>query len=306
MKKLILILFVTMSLGSFAQQDALFSQYMFNKLVLNPAYAGTRETISATVVGRRQWTGLDGGPETATFTVHGPLRNRKVGLGLYVYTDQLGPMKSYGIMTTYSYIIQVGQKGKLSFGLQAGIKHTDIDWSLISMPDNNDLIQNAQVKKKLVPDVNFGLYYYTDKFYVGLSSKHLIEEDFIVVETEDKDVYATLLRHFYGMAGVAIPLGDRLVLKPSTLVKYVKNAPVQVDLNLNLLINKVLWIGASYRTERTAVFLAELIVSQKLRIGYSYDVFLNDLHQYTQGSHEIMLGYDFPLFKNRMLTPRYF
>ena len=306
MKKLVLILFVFMSLGGFAQQDALFSQYMFNKLVLNPAYAGTRETISATIVGRRQWVGIDGGPETATFTVHGPLRNRKVGLGLYVYTDQLGPLVSYGIMTNYSYIIQVGQKGKLSFGLQAGIKHTDIDWNLISMPDDNDLIRNSQVKKKLVPDVNFGLYYYTDKFYVGLSSKHLIEEDFIVVETPDKDVYATLLRHFYGMAGVAIPLGDRLVIKPSTLVKYVKNAPVQVDLNLNLLINKVLWIGASYRTERTAVFLAELVVSQKLRIGYSYDVFLNELRQYNKGSHEIMLGYDFPLFKNRMLTPRYF
>ena len=306
MKKLVLILFVFMSLGGFAQQDALFSQYMFNKLVLNPAYAGTRETISATIVGRRQWVGIDGGPETATFTIHGPLRNRKVGLGLYVYTDQLGPLVSYGIMTNYSYIIQVGQKGKLSFGLQAGIKHTDIDWNLISMPDDNDLIQNSQVKKKLVPDVNFGLYYYTDKFYVGLSSKHLIEEDFIVVETPDKDVYATLLRHFYGMAGVAIPLGDRLVIKPSTLVKYVKNAPVQVDLNLNLLINKVLWIGASYRTERTAVFLAELVVSQKLRIGYSYDVFLNELRQYNKGSHEIMLGYDFPLFKNRMLTPRYF
>ena len=306
MKKLVLILFVLMSLGSFAQQDALFSQYMFNKLVLNPAYAGTRETISATIVGRRQWVGIDGGPETATFTVHGPLRNRKVGLGLYVYTDQLGPLVSYGIMTNYSYIIQVGQKGKLSFGLQAGIKHTDIDWNLVSMPDGNDLIQSSQVKKKLVPDVNFGLYYYTDIFYVGLSSKHLIEEDFIIVETPDKDVYATLLRHFYGMAGVAIPLGDRLVLKPSTLVKYVKNAPLQVDLNLNLLINKVLWVGVSYRTERTAVFLAELVVSQKLRIGYSYDVFLNELRQYNKGSHEIMLGYDFPLFKNRMLTPRYF
>lgn len=306
MKKLVLILFVFMSLGAFAQQDALFSQYMFNKLVINPAYAGTRESISATVVGRRQWTGIDGGPETATFTVQGPLKNRKVGLGLYCYTDQLGPMQSYGIITTYSYIVQLGQKGKLSFGLQAGIKHTDINWNLVDLPDENDLVQNAQVKKKVVPDVNFGIYYYTDRFYVGLSSKHLIEQEYIVVETPDKDVYATLLRHFYGMAGVAIPLNDNFLLKPSALVKYVKNAPLQVDLNLNLLIKKVLWVGASYRTEKTAVFLAELIVSQKLRVGYSYDVFLNELHQYTKGSHEIMLGYDFPVFKNRMLTPRYF
>jgi len=306
MKKLVLIGILFLSIAGFAQQDALMSQYMFNKLVINPAYAGTRESVSATIVGRKQWTGLDGGPETATFTLHGPMRNRKVGLGLYVYTDELGPLHSYGIITNYSYILNVGQKGKLSFGLQVGIKHSDVDWNKVDMPDDNDLIQNAQVTKKVVPDANFGIYYYTDNFYVGLSSKHLFEQDYIVIEKPDEDVYATLLRHFYGMAGVAIPISDRFLIKPSTLVKYVQNAPLQVDLNLNVLINKVLWIGASYRTERTAVLLAELVISQKLRIGYSYDIFLNELHQYTQGSHEIMLGYDFPLFKNRMLSPRYF
>lgn len=305
MRKLLVLVLILAGFQSFAQQDALFSQYMFNMLVLNPAYAGTNDVLSVTAVGRKQWV-IDGGPRTLTFTVHSPLRNKRVGLGLYCYTDVLGPQQTSGVVTNYSYNVSVGKKGKLSLGLQAGILHSNIDWLKVDMPDPNDVAYMGDQTKKLIPDINFGVYYYTDKFYAGISSKHLLEQEFSIAEVGQSSVYGNLLRHFYGMVGVAIPITDNLVLKPSTLIKYVRNAPLQVDLNASLLINEVLWLGVSYRTERTAVFLAELVVGQRLRIGYSYDVFLNELSVYNKGSHEVMLGYDLPLFQRRMITPRYF
>jgi type IX secretion system PorP/SprF family membrane protein len=305
MKKLVILIFLFAGIYSFAQQDALFSQYMFNQLVINPAYAGTSDVLNFTAVGRKQWV-IDGGPKTLTFSVHSPLRYSKVGLGLYCYTDILGPQQSSGVITAYSYKIRVGEKGNLSFGLQVGILHSDIDWSIVKMPDGNDIVYFAQMKKKVIPDANFGLYYYTDKFYVGVSSKHLFEQEFSKQSFNGQTVYGNLLRHFYGMAGVAIPIGDRVVLKPSAMVKYVHNAPVQVDINASVLLFETIWLGVSYRTERQAVAIAELLFGKGFKIGYSYDVFLNELAQYNKGAHEIMIGYELRLFNNRMMTPRYF
>lgn len=174
------------------------------------------------------------------------------------------------------------------------------------MPEENDIAYLGQSGKNFVVDANFGLYYYTDKYYVGLSSKHLLEQDIGTQELYDEVVANKLLRHFYGMAGINIKLSHHLVLQPSLLAKYVKNAPFQMDFNANLMIREVFWIGFSYRTQRTAVFLVEVLVKDRLRLGYSYDVFLNQLAQYNQGSHELLIGFDFPVFKRRMLTPRYF
>jgi type IX secretion system PorP/SprF family membrane protein len=140
-----------------------------------------------------------------------------------------------------------------------------------------------------------------------VSSKHLFESEYGYIEkASDESVYGTLARHFYAMAGVAIPFSDNLVFRPSTLVKYTKDAPVQVDLNASFLIRKVLWLGASYRTKRAVVLMAEVVIAERLRIGYSYDIYMNEIQQYNRGSHEIMLEYNIPVIKNRMLTPRYF
>jgi type IX secretion system PorP/SprF family membrane protein len=305
MRKLIIILLVLAASSSLAQQDALFSQYMFNKLVINPAYTGTREALSLTLVGRQKWAGLDGAPRTATFSIHSPLRNERLGLGMYCYTDVLGPLQTSGAVGAFSYKFQWGP-GKLSFGLQFGFRHMFVDWDKVFMPEDNDVAYRGESGKNFVVDANFGLYYYTDKYYVGLSSKHLLEQDVGTQELYDEVVANRLLRHFYGMAGIAIPLNHNLVLQPSVLAKYVKNAPFQMDFNANLMIRNVLWVGFSYRTERTAVFLVEVLVKDRLRIGYSYDIFLNKLAQYNKGSHEVLVGFDFPVFKRRMLTPRYF
>lgn len=292
------------SSGAIAQQDALFSQYMFNMLVLNPGYAGTTETLNATMVNRQQWVGLDGAPNTSTFSIHSPLRNDKIGLGFYAYSDVLGPVKSIGALGSYSYKVRLGN-GKLSFGLQFGIKSEHVDYNMLDMKDS-DASYAETTNKNVNLDANFGIYYYTDNFYLGFASKQLMEKNVGVVEFNNDYSYSKLLRHFYGMAGVAIPLTDNLVLKPATLVKYVKDAPVQVDLNTNLLINNVLWIGASYRTEGTFVLLTEVLINQRFRVGYSYDMFLNKLNLTNRGSHEVMLSYELPVFNKRMKTVRYF
>ena len=307
MKRTVFTLLITMlGLGAFAQQDALFSQYMFNKLIINPAYAGSRDGLSMTLVGRRQWVGIDDAPQTLSFSIQSPLRNEHIGLGFYCYTDVLGPFQSSGAIGTFAYRLRLG-RGHLSFGLQGGIKYNTFDINKITVPDQGDALLTDGYSKKVIPDANFGIYYNTNRFYVGLSSKHLFEAEYGYIENSlDESVYGTLMRHFYAMAGVAIPLSDHLVLRPSTLLKYTQNAPLQADINASLLINNVLWLGVSYRTSRAVVFLAELVIAEKLRVGYSYDLYLNEIQHYNSGSHEIMLEYNIPVIKNRMLTPRYF
>jgi len=305
MRKFIMIFILLAGSTAIAQQDALFSQYMFNKLVINPAYTGTRDALSITLIGRQQWVGMDGAPRTATFSIHSPLRNEKVGIGAYAYVDELGPLQNSGAFGSFSYKFQWGP-GKLSFGLQFGIKHMTIDWNKVEMPDENDVAYLGQSGDNLVMDANFGIYYYTSKYYVGLSSKQLLQQEIGTQELYDDVVANKLLRHFYGMAGIAIPISDHLVLKPSILAKYVNNAPFQMDFNTNLLINEVLELGVSYRTEGVFVFLVEFLVKDRLRLGYSYDTFLNEYSYHYKGSHEVLIGFDFPVFKRRMLTPRYF
>jgi len=141
---------------------------------------------------------------------------------------------------------------------------------------------------------------------VGLSTKHLLEQDIGTQELYDDAISSTLLRHLYGMAGIAIPVNDDLVIQPSILARYVQNAPFQMDFNANLMIKEKFTFGFSYRTERTFVFLVEVLVKNRLRIGYSYDIFLNEFSQYNKGSHEVLIGFDVPVFKRELNTPRYF
>jgi len=304
MKKLIVILALISGSAAMAQQDALFSQYMFNKLIMNAGYTGSREVMSADLSDRYQWVGFEGAPKTLTLSVHTPLRNEHIGVGFYLYRDELGPTVDQGFMASYAYRI-ILPKGKLSFGIQAGFKYFNIDWEKI-LTENPDYMFQGTQENKLTPDANFGIYYYTNRMYAGLSSKQLLQNEYGVVKIDGKTAYSKLVRHFYGMAGILVPISDNVLFRPSTLIKYAKNAPFQADLSANFLIHELFWVGMTYRTESAVIFMTEFNVGKNLRIGYSYDVYLNQLVHYNQGSHEIRLGFDFDLFKNRMLTPRYF
>jgi type IX secretion system PorP/SprF family membrane protein len=304
MKKLILIIVLFTSLTGFAQQDFLFSQYMFNKLTINPGYAGSRGVFGAEMLYRSQWVSIPGAPKTITLSMQGPLSNDHMGLGGYIYSDQLGAETNQGVMATYAYNVNL-PKGKLAFGIQAGVRYFYLDWSKISVQDPDYEFQGDQ-NNRFTPDANFGIYYYTNRMFVGLSSKQLLQNEYGMVDVNGQKAYSKLLRHFYGMAGIAVPISDKVIFRPSALVKYVKNAPWQLDLNASFLFNDILWLGMSYRTAGDLVFLAEFNFAKKYRLGYSYDINVGDRIQYNAASHEIMLGIDLDLLKNRMLTPRYF
>jgi type IX secretion system PorP/SprF family membrane protein len=305
MKKLLTVLMILSATSLFAQQDALFSQYMFNKLAVNPAYAGSRELLTADVMYRYQWVNIAGAPKTISASMHSPLNNPHLALGFNMYNDRIGPLSYTGAMATFAYRI-IFPNGKLSFGIQAGVKNNGIVWEDLKSFDVTDPFLTYQVKKKVVPDANFGIYYYSDKFFAGLSSRQLLQNQTVAVEdTAGNTQFTKLLTHFYGMTGVAIPIGDNVVFRPSLLAKFVKNAPPQLDLNASFLFANTLWLGASYRTEKAISLITEINIAQNFRIGYSYDIWLNELKAYNKGSHEIRLSYDFNV-KRRMVTPRYF
>jgi type IX secretion system PorP/SprF family membrane protein len=299
----ILTLLITTSL--FAQQDALFSQYMFNKLAVNPGYAGSRELLSADLLYRYQWVNIEGAPKTVSASLHSPLYNPHLALGFNLSNDKIGPLSNTSAMATFAYRI-LFPKSKLSFGLQAGVKSSNVIWNEFKAVDDNEpfLMMQNDIMKKAVPDVNFGIYYYSDKFYAGLSSRQLLQnQSLLVKDSTGSTQFTKLMTHFYGMTGAAFPLGENVVFRPSLLAKFVNNAPPQLDLNASFLFAQTLWLGASYRTEKAISLITEINIAQNLRLGYSYDIWLNELHAYNKGSHEIRVSFDFNVGK-RILSPR--
>ncbi|MBK7213940.1 MAG: type IX secretion system membrane protein PorP/SprF [Bacteroidales bacterium] len=298
-------LFFINTLKVSAQQDPLFSQYMFNKLAVNPGYAGSRDVLTLDALYRYQWVNIQGAPQTVSASVHSPLNNPHLGVGLNVYHDAIGPSINQGAMATFSYKI-LFPNSKLSFGIQAGYKYTDVLWSRIVTGESNDPLLTAPMQNKAVPDAAFGIYYYSNKYYVGFSSKQLLQNQMGIVSVNGKEEFTKLLRHFYGMAGAAFKVSDQVVFRPSVLVKFVQNAPPQMDLNASFQFAGTFWVGASYRTEKALSLMTEFNVSDNLRVGYSYDIWFNELLSSNSGSHEIRLGFDFDIFKRRMVSPRYF
>lgn len=312
-KSIVIIGLLLLTIAASAQRDALYSQFMFNKLVINPGYSGSRDMLTMTLLNRYQWVGFgDGAPRTLTFSAHTPLRNEKVALGMYAYADQTGPFTDVGFMGNYAYRVRV-HKGILSLGLQAGFNQVHLDRDALELKDVDDSFVSWEDNHKLQPDANFGIYYYTNSWYLGLSSKQLFQSQYGMVTKNGFSTYGKLARHFYGIAGGAIPMGEKVVFRPGMMVKYTQDAPLNVDFNASFLFNNVLWLGASYRTNRNAityknavVLMVELNLGENWRLGYSYDIYLNEMKTYQQGSHEIMISHDINLFKPRMMTPRYF
>jgi type IX secretion system PorP/SprF family membrane protein len=292
--------------SAFSQQDALYSQYMVNELVINPAYSGMRDVMNVTMVHRHQWVGIEGAPKTTTFSIQSPMRNEKVALGLYIYSDQQGPLKDVGVMANYAYRIRMG-RGRLSFGVQGGFIQQGVDVTMINTRDYDDFSAFSGMASTFTPDVNFGVYYTARNWYAGVSSKHLFERLFDINDQYDDSPYSSLARHIYGTAGMILNLGNDFVLKPSTMVRYTRNAKVNIDVNASLYYNDLFMLGASYRTLNNAIVLmGQLTVKENIRIAYSYDMQINALCAQTSGSHEISVAFDLDLYKRYEKSRRYF
>jgi type IX secretion system PorP/SprF family membrane protein len=286
-----------------AQQDPQYSQYMFNQMAINPAYAGSKEALSTAILLRSQWTGIDGAPKTETFTIHGPLKKKKVGLGFTVIGDQIGPKKSIGALGSYAYRIPI-KNGKLSFGLRAGIYNYTYNWADITYKDANDVYNTGNSTSIIVPTADAGIYYYTNTMYIGFSATHLYNGRLTSIANPNGD-NAQLSPHLFFTFGKAWALSDKLIFAPSFVIKGAKNSPYTADINLCFLIKERVWAGISIRGSYGFVALTQIQVTDKLKLGYAYDFGLNKIGRAGGGSHEIMIGYDFNIFKSKMMSPRY-
>ena len=304
MKKIILLFLMFCGGAVFAQQDPLFTQYMFNKLLVNPAYAGSKEVLTIDVLDRRQWVNIDGAPNTLTVSAHTALRNKKVGLGVYAYRDALGATSTQSLMATYAYRIYM-ERSSLAFGLQFGLDYFDFNWNKLVLR-NPDPSFDAQDVRRITPDANFGIYYQSHVFYLGLSSKQLLANGFSKIIGDGKSTFSKLTQHFYMMGGYALPIKDKVVFRPSIMAKYTPHTPLQFDFNTSILFGNVFWVGASYRTAKAITILTEFKIAERIKLGYSYDLYLNELQPFNYGSHEIRIGFELPIFETKMHTPRYF
>lgn len=320
---LTLLLFCIIQLGAKAQQDAQYSQYMFNSLVINPAYAGYKEAYNLSLLNRNQWVGTTGAPQTQSLVVDGAFfKDNKVGLGLTVVNDKIGLQGQTSAYANYAYRLPVGSdNARLAFGLAIGVSQYSLNGNGAIIEDPNDPNFNDGKVNYTTPDAKFGLFFSNDKFYAGLSATNLLSQAINYQET-GTNVIARQGRHYFLTSGYLFDLNADLKFKPSFMIRDDAKGPTNIDLNTFFLIKEEVWIGASYRTgahfrnnpnvetnsfkQNALVGAVEVFVAKKFRLGYAYDYSLSDFS--SKGSHEISLGVILQSSKSRnaLPTPRYF
>lgn len=285
-----------------AQQDPQYTQYMYNTMSVNPGYAGQRDVLSAAALYRTQWVGVDGAPETITFGIHSPLRNDRIGLGLNIVSDRLGPAEETSIDANVSYTLPIDESGdlELSFGLKAGLHILDTDWSK-GVFQNADRLFNQNVNL-ISPTLGAGMYLHSDRWYLGLSVPNILNTDHY---DDFQESIATERLHFFLIGGYVFDLSDTTKLKPAFLVKGVSGAPIIADLSLNALFNDRFTLGLAYRWDDSVSGLAGVQINDGLFIGYAYDATTTALNNYNSGTHEIMLRFELQQI-GKILSPRFF
>ncbi len=299
MKKLYIIVVLLIATQMYGQQDPQYTQYMYNMNVINPAYAGSRENLSFGLIYRSQWTGIDGAPQTGTFFGHLPV-GEKVGLGLSVISDQIGPVKETNAYADFSYTLRLGGAHRLAFGVKAGATFHDIGLAGIDLIDPTDpFFQNINTT---TPNIGAGLFYYTDNYYLSLSVPNILNS--VHLDANGNDL-GSEEAHYFLTGGYVFELKNTKI-KPSFLVKSAFDAPTSFDVNLNALFFEKFEVGASYRLDDSFSGLVNFAVTPTIRIGYAYDSVTSDIKKYAPASHEFMLLFDLNFPKNVSRSPRYF
>ena len=301
MKKLYIIVVFLIATQMYGQQDPQYTQYMYNMNVINPAYAGSRENLSFGLLYRTQWTGIEGAPETGTFFGH--LRvGEKVGVGLSLISDQIGPVRETNAYADFSYTLKLGGANRLAFGIKAGATFHDIGLTDIDLIDENDPLFDNNIDST-TPNVGAGVFYYTNNFYASFSVPNILNSVHLDANGYKIGTEAT---HYFLTAGYVFEISAHTKLKPSFLVKSSFDAPTSYDVNLNALFFEKFEIGASYRLDDSFSGLVNFAVTPTIRIGYAYDSVNSDIRKYAPASHEFMLLFDLNFPKNVSRSPRYF
>ena len=297
-------LLAIVSLTANAQQDSQYTQYMYNTININPAYAGSRGSMSIFGLHREQWVGLEGAPKTNAFSINTPIKNSKLGLGVSFVNDELGVMKDNTFSVDLSYTIDLDNRdNKLSFGIKGSANLLDVKFSDLNIYNPGDPYFQHDIQSQFSPNVGAGIYYHNQKAYVGLSVPNFLQTD-----RYDDNTYSSMQTkmHYYLMGGYVFDLNPELQFKPAVLLKAVMGSPLQADLTANFLIHRKLTLGAAYRLDAAWSALAGFQITDGLMIGYAYDGDTTRLARYNSGSHEIFLRFElFNRFK-RVNSPRFF
>lgn len=312
----LLVLLFSIDCSVWAQQDKMFSQYMFNMMALNPAYAGSREVLSMSALYRSQWTGIEGAPQTATFTMDMPLKQERVGVGLQLYGDKVGVFQEAGAFASYAFRIPVGNRSTLALGLQGGASSYQANLAGVQVNPGNtgqtDPNFNNNISKML-PNFGTGIYLSSDRAYISISVPRLIKNK--LNEYNTGNYRSVQLRQAYLGAGFVVELSPDVKMKPSTLLRYAEGSNLGVDANINFWFVDRIAIGASLRknqfsswstyTTDALVGLLEIQLTDQIRFGYAYDRTMNAFKDIAPSSHEFMLRYEIGRSKTHVLTPRY-
>ncbi len=284
---------------TFGQQDPQYTQYTFNMNVINPAYAGSKGTLSLGLLGRSQWVGVKGAPKTVTASVNAPL-SKNVGVGLSVIVDQIGPAKEQNVYADFSYSLRLAREKTLAFGLKAGVSFLNVN--------NLDFLDKKEVRNVPIsqtsPNFGFGMFYYTNHFYLGAAVPNLLKTRYMDVD-KGKLSSGSEQMHCFITSGYVFELSNHLKLKPSVLLKAVQGAPLSIDMSANILIREKMELGVNYRMDDSVGAVVVFSVSPDMRIGYAYDYTISNLGNYNSGSHEIFLLYDVRQHRGGK-SPRFF
>ena len=300
LKPLITVMLLGIAVGAtLAQQLPQFTQFMYNNLVINPAYAGADEALSLTLLHRSQWTGVDNAPSTQSFSAHSLIKKKQIGLGLTIVRDEIGVHKNTNILTNYAYHINVAEGTVLSMGLQVGLTNLKSDYaSLASAPLDPKLVNSIN---ETMIDFGAGLYLRSPRFNLSLSSPGLLSR---TVSVSDSVSVNFKRANFMGYGRYRFTLSDQFDMEPGIMIKYFTNLPFSYDVNLNFIYRKVLTTGVSYRRNESVDLILKFQLTRQLQFGYAYDYPINYAARLSSASHELMLNYLFRDFKKRAASPR--
>lgn len=300
--KILIFALMLTSYAGFAQQDAQYTQYMYNTININPAYAGSRGVMSVFGLHRTQWVGLDGAPTTNAFSLNTPINNSNLGVGFSLVNDRIGPTSDNTLSADISYTVPMNEKYKLSFGLKASGNIFNLDTDKLTPAQANDPNLN-NFNNEFSPNFGAGVYLHSDKLYLGLSVPNLLQDS----KYNDNDVAVFQERmNFYFIGGYVFDMSPSIKFKPAVLTKMVTGAPLQIDTSANFLFFDKLMLGAAYRWDAAVSALAGFQITDGLFAGYSYDMETTNLRRYNSGSHEVFLRFELFNKVSKMVSPRFF
>lgn len=298
---LIAILFASISTTQ-AQQLPQFTQYMYNTVSINPAYAGSRDGLSLTALHRSQWAGIEGAPRTQTLSIHSPLSNEKVGLGISVINDRTGYENYTYLYGDFSYTINVNEDVTLAFGLKGGFSYYGLDDNLFTEPSVLEDPFFAEQFNRWTPNFGAGIYLSAQSWYLGLSAPKIINND----NNEFSQYVALEQVHYYLTGGYVFDLSDTWKLRPTALAKVTNGAPLSFDISATTIYDEKVYLGGTYRIDDAIGAFVDFQIFEPLRVGYAYEYPISDLRPYTTGSHEILLIYELRAKNTKFKSPRFF